>query len=383
MKKFIAAILCAIIFITVVSGCNQTSPPDYMYEEQEEGLPAGDDVTESPDSSEFSFDAAFATFPPDAVIMRAGGFDVTWGEFFFFLRDNVKYLLSVYGEITDWSDSYFDDMTLSESVMRATEENVLLFKAVQFGAELNDVTLSEDDLRAIRDDFDQTAEYLGGEEEFLKLLWEQDGFHNRELLEYLMSISMLADNLFIRLYGEGGMLLSDDDVSLMTFSDGYLIAKHILRQNTEESEDAALAEIEDILAQLDAYNGDDFDAFFDELMFTHSADTAGLMQFPEGYLFQYGNMVQSFYEATVALEIGDYSRAVESEHGYHIVYRLPINYDSVPNSLYMYGDYRTLRHYMAYILFEMTMQGWQYDLDPEYTADYDLIDLSVMFAGAS
>jgi hypothetical protein len=50
-------------------------------------------------------------------------------------------------------------------------------------------------------------------------------------------------------------------------------------------------------------------------------------------------MVSAFYDATIALEIGAFSDIVESDFGYHIIYRLPIDYDVTPIAYSDYGTY--------------------------------------------
>ena len=122
----------------------------------------------------------------------------------------------------------------------------------------------------------------------------------------------------------------------ITAEDGYMMAKHILMRTSVYDEsgnatamtDAEKAQVkekmEDMLKQLKAYTGDDFDAFFDQLMNQYSEDNSGLAAFPNGYLFQDGNMVSPFEEATKALQIGQFGQElVETEFGYHIIYRIP------------------------------------------------------------
>ena len=90
-------------------------------------------------------------------------------------------------------------------------------------------------------------------------------------------------------------------------------------------------------------------------------------------------MVDSFYEACVSMEIGDFSGIVESIHGYHIIYRLPVNYDVVPISFSMQGDYRTLRTVIAQGLFDSILAQWLDNLEISYTSEYESMDLALIF----
>ena len=135
-----------------------------------------------------------------------------------------------------------------------------------------------------------------------------------------------------------------------------------------------------LLNLLNNYNGDDFDAFFDELMFEHSADPGGLSSFPGGYLFREGDMVPEFHDASAALEVGEISGLVESNFGYHIIYRLPLNYDDIPFGYVIENDYRTLRQIAAADAYNAILAEWREALTPSYTAEYELIDLPALLA---
>ena len=394
MKKIIAILLCAVMLVFLLAGCTETDVNNPPPTGENSAPPTDSDDNSTPDSetdteidetdSSPDFDAAFTAFSPDTVIMRAADTDVLWGEFFYYLRDNVNYLLSVFGEISDWNDILYEDVTFADSVISASVDNALFFKSVEYGAALTGVTLGDAALASLRNDIAQMEEHFGGEEEFIRLLWEEDGFYSRELFEHLMSISYLIEVLFTELFGESGESLPDEDVAELSASEGYLMAKHILIQPPDDSdddrEDNALEEIESVLSRLNSYRGSDFDAFFDELMFANSADSGGLIDNPGGYLFQDGDMTQSFHDAAAALEIGEVSEIIESDHGFHIIYRLPLDYDAVPFSLYSRGDFRSLRHISALTKLEMTLNEWKDILVPEFTDNYHAIDIDAMFA---
>jgi len=81
---------------------------------------------------------------------------------------------------------------------------------------------------------------------------------------------------------------------------------------------ANLAEISAELIWERAIAGEDFT----ELMFSYSEDFGGLDQFPDGYTFVEWQMVEEFSLATLELEIGEISRPVRSEFGFHIIMRI-------------------------------------------------------------
>ena len=71
----------------------------------------------------------------------------------------------------------------------------------------------------------------------------------------------------------------------------------------------------------------------------YSEDT-GLESYPDGYTYQEGEMVDEFYAGTKALEIGEYSRLVESNYGFHIIMRIEPDHDETVDRI-IYNFYET------------------------------------------
>lgn len=63
---------------------------------------------------------------------------------------------------------------------------------------------------------------------------------------------------------------------------------------------------------------------FDELIKQYGEDP-GMENSPEGYTFTKGKMVDEFYNAAMALDVGEISHPVRSSYGFHIIKRLPLN----------------------------------------------------------
>ena len=383
MKKTAILAICIAAFIAVSTGCEEsanwdslleTSPPPQILQPSQALSPS----TES-HSHEIDYDAAFRAFAPDTVMIVAGDYTVTWDELFFHIRTNINGMLQTFGEIHDWTEIIYNGMTFAETVLDFAVDNALLYKAVEYGVDVTGAALSAEDLEYIREDFENALMQYGSEEAFMRAVWEMDGISSRELFDYLVSIGNLANATLRELYGEYGELLSDEDAAAFTMFDGYLMAKHILRLRPEEGEDTAITESEEILDLLDNYEGDDFESYFDELMQERTDDGDGLALFPNGYLFQYGDMVPEFYDACVALEIGEYSGIVETSYGYHIIFRKPVDFDEIPAYNYSQYDFRTLRNITAYDMFDSAMYGWKESLTPEFTAEYNSIDFTRVF----
>ena len=150
-----------------------------------------------------------------------------------------------------------------------------------------------------------------------------------------------------------------------------------------EAREETIAEAARILNLLKEYDGDDFDSFFTQKMFEHS-DDPGLLSHPDGYLFQFHDMVGEFSSAAAALGYGEISDLVETDFGIHIIYRIPVNPDAVPISNTP-GDSRSLRTQMAMGSANSLFDEWVENFEPEFTEEYNSIDIIelLMLSGES
>lgn len=109
----------------------------------------------------------------------------------------------------------------------------------------------------------------------------------------------------------------------------YVRAKHILVAFEEGATDEQKAEkkalAETILARAKA--GEDFDALVKEY-----GEDPGMESNPDGYYFTYGTMVEPFENTAFALKEGEISEPVETNFGYHIIQRLPLDDDAIKNT---------------------------------------------------
>ena len=378
-RRSIIIILCVAMLITVIAGCGE---PTQWYddgEDSEDSEQTAGGMDGFISMADLDFDAAFDAYPPDTIMIIAGDYPITWEELFYNIFDTLSYIESAYSILPNFFETTDDDTSFSELVIDYAVENALIFRGIQYGASLSDITLDDSTLELMEADFNSVVAMYGGEDTFLENLWEYNKIKNVALFRYLFSINYLADQTFNVLFGTYGSLLSDDDVAVLTADGGYLMAKHILRLISDDDSDTPRSEIEEILDQLNAYDGNDFDEFFDSLMFEHSEDP-GLEPFPDGYLFQAGDMNPVFYDACLLLDIGDYSEVIEASYGYHIIYRIPINYDVVPASYGTINESDSLRSITAIEMYDELRDRWVGLLDIVYTDEFESLDLAAIFA---
>ncbi|MCL2392676.1 MAG: peptidylprolyl isomerase [Oscillospiraceae bacterium] len=385
--KKLFLLLCLSLLIVSITGCNNGSTEERL---DTEPLPAI--VTEPAEGSSspvqqenhnhvhgVDFDAAFAAFDPDTVMFTAGGVAVTWDELFFLIHGNIRTLISGLGYLPDLMGVLPDGYIYAEAIMEFAIESSLMFRTYEYGAEQLGFTMSEEELLMLELEIQSMIGAAGGEENLVEMLWNVSGIQDITLLRRLLFLEHLPGAIFDYLFGAHGEKITDADAALHFAEDNYFMAKHILRMSTEDDGDTPRVELEYVLQQLQAYEGDDFEAFFDALMLEHSEDHGGLAAYPDGYLFQEGNMEESFFDAARALEYGQISDIVETLSGYHIILRIPINYDVAPITSAFLGDSSSLRMIAAFEKFDALAAQWNSALTPVFTEAFETINLVEMF----
>lgn len=132
--------------------------------------------------------------------------------------------------------------------------------------------------------------------------------------------------------------LTEEVSSTFMEDENYVRAKHILvmfpqgegenGEVTDAQKADALAKATDIYNQAAAITDP---AEFDALVTTYNEDP-GMMSSPGGYCFTTGEMVEPFETAAFALEDFAISEPVETSYGYHILQKLPKDYDGIEST---------------------------------------------------
>ncbi|MCF0120652.1 MAG: peptidylprolyl isomerase [Oscillospiraceae bacterium] len=371
----ILTLVLALAMMLALASCGNTAV-------QDDTTPA--DSTETMEAASY-----YDSFKPGDVVMTVDGEEYTWADYYYLLNYYISYYNYYNGEVTDWNAEISTGVTAQKAVKDACRDWIIYDKAIRNGAEQLGVALDDADLAAIEANIVAMEENAGGAEEFARGLAEMK--LTRDFYTEISKTSSLADKCYFAVYGEYGSKLSDEEVAEYTANDGYLMAKHILIKfptaaegeedfDEEAAKDEAYARILEIKDQIDACDSDELESVFTELMNANSEDTGGLYMYPNGYLFQDGEMVSEFENGTKALEIGEVSDVIETSYGYHLILRLPINYDVTPNaySSYVQSGYTeyTLRNLTAMKMFDSIISGWREAVTAENGKIYDKIDLS-------
>ena len=388
-KRSIAILLALVLSLSLFTACGKTAtePEETAAAETDaaETETTGEDTNSDVDSIMADsmekaiyerYSNIYAKHEPDEVVMTINGEPVTWEDYFFWFysecyRYEIYYSPSDWTTVADGADASYEDY-----VKTAIESYAKQFWVVEQEAEKLGIELTDEDLAAIeqakKDDCEEVSE--GDEEAFAEQ--KRKMFLTDELYDRLMTVAQYSTRIFSDRFGENGSKLSGEDTLAYAIDKGFIHVKHILvlvdSDATDEEKAEKLQQAEDILAQLKAVPAAELETKFDELMNEYSEDP-GLASYPDGYYFTTGQMYQEFEDASVALEENAVSEIVESQSGYHIILRLPINADDI-----YVGEY-TLRYVAASELYSNMLADWLESADVEYTELGESIDLNDLF----
>lgn len=358
MKKFVSIlIIICLVFGAAITytgcGANDAAESETSPEPSAEPSESVDDTeTETASVPQLDFEALYASHDADEVVMTMDGEDVTWEEYFYWLYysgvqvnnyiNQMAANMSAYGMNVTWDDAADDTgISFKDYVVQLAEDNIRQIHSIKkFSAE-NDVSLTEDNLKAIEEQRKTDMVNLCGEEvsdeefaEFLKSTY----YLPIKVYDDMNEINYLYQNCFAKLYGEDGEKLSDEKAEAYLKDSGYMNAAHILFMTVDPStgealDDETIAEKKALADKFAAElagitDTEKLQERFAEIKDEYCEDT-GKEAYPDGYIFTPGTMVTEFEDTVNALEDYQVSEPVESRYGYHIIMRLPLTIDTV------------------------------------------------------
>ena len=358
MKKFVSIlIIICLVFGAAITytgcGANDAAESETSPEPSAEPSESVDDTeTETASVPQLDFEALYASHDADEVVMTMDGENVTWEEYFYWLYysgvqvnnyiNQIAANMSAYGMNVTWDDAADDTgISFKDYVVQLAEDNIRQIHSIKkFSAE-NDVTLTEDNLKAIEEQRKTDMVNLCGEEvsdeefaEFLKSTY----YLPIKVYDDMNEINYLYQNCFAKLYGEDGEKLSDEKAEAYLKDSGYMNAAHILFMTVDPStgealDDETIAEKKALADKFAAElagitDTEKLQERFAEIKDEYCEDT-GKEAYPDGYIFTPGTMVTEFEDTVNALEDYQVSEPVESRYGYHIIMRLPLTIDTV------------------------------------------------------
>jgi len=387
MKRLTSLLLCAALLVCVLAGCGDGSgDPAPSPSNVTEDFDATPSPTVSLNPAMFGFhdyDRALASIPADTVMATVENAEpLLWEELFYWIHSYIEYMESGLGTVESWSrDIYegttYSDYFIAQALYDAMKNRMIESKAAELGVEMD-----AEEQAAADATWNSFLEDQGGEAAAQVIL--DENYCTEWIYRYRIRCDRLETLLFESQFGVYGMNVSDEDVLAYVADDGYMMAKHILLRTLDDNQlpytTTAKAQQEEraqeVLAKLDAYDGDDLEGYFDELIAEYN-DDPGMTAYPVGYLFQDNQMVKEFEDAVKGLKEYEYSGIVETAYGYHIILRLPLNPDVTPLS---YSGYSyPLRLIAATGMFSSLEEQWLQELDVKNTDALNALDLGILF----
>lgn len=337
-KRLWALTLALVTALSALSGCGQKGVNLTAGSGSPSGSSSGSSAQAEPmDLSQVTDPyLAVSGLAGDEVVARLGDADITAGHLLYWLSQTISSYLSQFGgQMTalPWDTEITEGVTFAQYMLDQALDAAVLHCSLREMAGQDGLTPDPSIASKLEAEYlDMVIQAEGDEEKVTHMFWAT--MLTKELLTTLNENSDLYNQLREKRFGEdSGHYPTDAEVNAYLNDIGRYRAKHILLatidlDTREPLDEATIAQkratADDLLSQLRA--AEDPIALFDSLMHQYSEDT-GLEANPEGYTTQKGEMVAPFEEAALALENGEISGVVESDFGYHIILRLPMNPD--------------------------------------------------------
>ncbi|MBQ7974548.1 MAG: peptidylprolyl isomerase [Clostridia bacterium] len=344
MKRVLTLIMAVILAVGMLTGCGKNS----------------DKATEqSINQTQDKANAEKAQKKADAIA-TIGEYYITPEVLDFYISATVDSVQQQTGSAPGWEEIVVSDgLTARDTVITQALEYARQDYSVILEAKEQNL-YSEEDNKKFLDSYINA--YFGGEESFNQMLqmynYDYDAAVN----------SLLAMHAYESIIAN---LCPEDEAEAQfdeTYRNGdYYVAKHILITfDTRSDENAALKEAN--VAYERAVNGEKFEDLIVELNEDPGED-------PEiGYLFTDGEMVIEFENAVKGLKIGEISKPVRTDYGYHVIKR----YDIPKEGDASYDDYiREMRvtigsSYMTQEIYDELMSKYKMDIDDSKFSKIDL-----------
>lgn len=273
----------------------------------------------------------------EPYVAKVGKEKITADEFSFYLESVKQQMEGT--EITsedDWQTTEIEGRTAieiaRERALQTAIDNLMYIEA----ADKLGIQLSKEDEERIDSLKAEIISQYGSEEQFKAFLKEYK--LNDDFIDMMCRSMICSEKLTEKLQAEEPVTdaeleqyFTENQEELNTV---YRKAKHILRLTKDmttytplSDEEIAVAENLARTLEIRAKNGEDFDA----LMAEYSEDP-GSKTYPDGYVFTDGEMDPAFQEGVDNLEIGGIG-LVESSYGWHVIKRLPLEFDDVKDML--------------------------------------------------
>ncbi len=278
----------------------------------------------------------FASGLPDSgEAMKIDGAVIPNEIYFYWLSSYCYYIDSSYAMYGMAAD--FTNEAMAADLVDAARDMMIYYAMVNELAAQNGVSVTAEQEAEMQEQLDTALKDAGYGKD---VLLRGSGL-SEESFHYVNTAGYLRDNLKEKLVEEP----TDGDLAQFAADKNVFSCKHILlktisedqkdadgnvTQTAEEYNAAQKALAQSLLERLQA-EGDNVEGLLDQLAEEHSEDGRGedgRLAAPDGYTFDDDDsLVGGFREAALAVEVGQLTDIVETDYGYHIILRLPVDPD--------------------------------------------------------
>ena len=329
-----AAALALVMALSALSGCGQKNPGSSGSSASGSGSGA---PTQPMDLSQVTDPwLAVSGIAGDETVVRLGEIEISASHYLYWLQRVINdYLAQFGGQMTTlpWDTEMVEGQTFGQFMQDQALELATLHALLRQMAQEENLTPDPAVAADVESQYVNMIMQAGDREELvIHALW--GNLLSKELITWISENSDLSSQLRELYFGENsGHYPTDAEVMAYLEESGQYRAKHILLatidlDTREPLDEEAVAQkkalADELLSQL--RTAQEPIVLFDQLMNEYSEDS-GLAANPDGYTTRKGKMVAPFENAALALKSGEISDVVESDFGYHIILRLPMDPD--------------------------------------------------------
>lgn len=266
----------------------------------------------------------------EGIVLKVGDSEMTAGQFQFFLDDIKNQMQGTeLSEEESWETAEIEGKKAIDIAKERAYESAVEYLSYIEVAKKKGLSYTEDDMNSIKSQIDTSYfEEYPNSEEIINLICEAN-LYITELQKGFVNEQPVQDSEVEAYFNE-----HKDELESK-----YMRAKHVLLLTQDDQTKEPLSEEEiaqkkkqadEILAR--AKNGEDFDTLVSEY-----SEDPGSKNYPQGYVFTSGEMVQEFEDCVKSLKAEEIGFA-QTSYGYHIIKRLDLDASSckdvITNSIY-------------------------------------------------
>ena len=261
-------------------------------------------------------------------------------------------------------------VTGAQAIKEYCLESVQQIIGVELMAEEHNIKLTSAEKETLAEEKATYIEQQGSRAKFVETL-KASGM-TEEAFDKLQETGALQRKIVSAIFGKGGVHEVSEEEIITDMTGNFVRVVHILVQAQANSADFAEKKAKAEAALARAKAGEDFTALINEVN-----EDPGMTSQPDGYVFDNqgytldgSQMVTEFVEGAWALPVGGVSELVQTDYGFHIIKRLPLD-DS-----YIKANIDSYYSYYAGMAFNMELAQLMAELDIKTNSSYDNLDMA-------